>query len=116
RTRVRCIRQKQTLRRRLAVRIWVCVARAGRDAVTPKTCGTFNVHKTYGCLDIVEYDGNGYLARRDAPGVPGIPGDGWQLVSRSGRNCNGWTARSSLNACRKVLLPSVSGPAALASR
>ena len=64
---------------------WVCVARAGRDAVTPKTCGTFNAHKTYARLDVVEFDGSSFVARRDAPGVPGISGDGWQLVSRSGR-------------------------------
>jgi hypothetical protein len=64
---------------------WVCVARAGRDAVTPSVRGTYDAHKTYARLDIVEYDGAGYLARRDAPGVPGIPGEGWQLMSRSGR-------------------------------
>jgi len=64
---------------------WICVARAGRDGSTPSICGTFNAHKTYARLAIVEYDGAGYLARRDAPGVPGIPGDGWQLMSRSGR-------------------------------
>ena len=63
---------------------WLCVARAGHDAVTPKIRGAYDAHKTYACLDIVECDGAGYLARRDAPGVPGIPGDGWQLMSRSG--------------------------------
>jgi hypothetical protein len=64
---------------------WVCVARAGRDALTPKIRGAYDAHKTYAHLDIIECDGAGYLARRDAPGVPGIPGDGWQLMSRSGR-------------------------------
>jgi hypothetical protein len=64
---------------------WVCVARAGRDAVSPSVRGVYDVHKTYKRLDLVEYDGSGYLARRDAPGVPGIPGEGWQLMSRSGR-------------------------------
>src|SRR5262249_37370834 len=63
---------------------WVCVARAGRDGLTPNIRGAFDVYKKYAQLDVVEYDGNGYLARRDAPGVPGIS-DGWQLVSRSGR-------------------------------
>jgi hypothetical protein len=63
---------------------WLCVARAGCDAVTPKIRGAYDVHKTYARLDIVECDGAGYLARRDAPGVPGFPGDGWQLMSRSG--------------------------------
>jgi len=57
---------------------------AGRDAVTPSVRGAYDAHKTYGRLDIIEFDGNGYLARRDAPGVPGM-GDGWQLVSRAGR-------------------------------
>jgi len=64
---------------------WVCVARAGRDAVTPKTCGAFNVHKTYARLDVVEFDGSSFVARRHAPGVPGISGNGWQLLSRAGR-------------------------------
>jgi hypothetical protein len=64
---------------------WVCVARAGCDAVTPSVRGTYDAHKTYARLDIVEYDGTGYLARRDAPGVPGIPGEGWQLLSKPGR-------------------------------
>jgi hypothetical protein len=54
-------------------------------ALTPKIRGAYDAHKTYAHLDIIEYDGAGYLARRDAPGVPGIPGDGWQLMSRSGR-------------------------------
>jgi len=62
---------------------WVCVARAGRDALTPKIRGAYDAHKTYAHLDIIEYDGAGYLAR--LRGVPGIPGDGWQLMSRSGR-------------------------------
>jgi hypothetical protein len=67
---------------------WICVARAGRDGhdgLTPHVRGAYDAHKTYARLNIVEYDGAGYLARRDAPGVPGIPGDGWQLMSRSGR-------------------------------
>src|SRR5262249_8304680 len=64
---------------------WVCVARGGRDGLTPNIRGAFNAHKVYARLDIVEYDGAGYLARRDAPGGPGIPGNGWQLMSRSGR-------------------------------
>src|SRR5262249_8384643 len=55
-----------------------------RDAVSPSVRGAYNVHRTYARLDIVEYEGAGYLARRDTPGVPGI-GDGWQLLSRSGR-------------------------------
>jgi len=63
---------------------WLCVARAGHDALTPKIRGAYDAHKTYARLDIIECDGASYLARRDAPGVPGFPGDGWQLMSRSG--------------------------------
>src|SRR5215831_7535113 len=65
---------------------WVCVARAGRDGcdgLTPNVCGTFDAYKTYARLDVVEYDGASYIARRDAPGI--CPGDGWQILSRSGR-------------------------------
>src|SRR5262249_31779400 len=35
---------------------WICVARAGRDGSTPSICGTFNAHKTYARLAIVEHD------------------------------------------------------------
>src|SRR5262249_47803170 len=63
---------------------WVCVARAGRDAVTPNFRGTFNAHKTYAHFDVIEYDGSSFIARRDDPGVPGIS-DGWQPLSRAGR-------------------------------
>jgi hypothetical protein len=45
--------------------------------------GTFDVYKKYAQLDVVEYEDASYIARRDAPGL--CPGDGWQLVSRSGR-------------------------------
>jgi len=65
---------------------WVCVARAGRDGcdgLTPNVRGTFNVHKTYARLDVVEFDNASYVARRDDPGL--CPGDGWQISSRSGR-------------------------------
>jgi hypothetical protein len=62
---------------------WVCVARAGRDGLTPNIRGAFNVYKKYAQLDVVEYEDASYIARRNNPGV--CPGDGWQLVSRSGR-------------------------------
>jgi len=62
---------------------WICIASAGRDAITPTMRGTFNVYKKYAQLDVVEYDGASYVARRDNPGV--CPGDGWQSLSRSGR-------------------------------
>jgi hypothetical protein len=62
---------------------WVCVARAGRDGLTPNARGAFNVYKKYAQLDVVEYEDASYIARRNNPGI--CPGDGWQLVSRSGR-------------------------------
>src|SRR5262249_42311042 len=61
---------------------WICVARAGRDGTSPSVRGAFNVYKKYAQLDVVEYDGTSYVARRDNPGV--CPGDGWQSLSRSG--------------------------------
>jgi hypothetical protein len=45
--------------------------------------GTYDAHKTYARLDIVEYDNASYIARRDNPGL--CPGGGWQILSRSGR-------------------------------
>ena len=57
--------------------------RAGRDGLTPNTRGAFDVYKKYAQLDVVEYEDASYIARRNNPGV--CPGDGWQLVSRSGR-------------------------------
>jgi hypothetical protein len=65
---------------------WICVARAGRngcDGRTPNVCGRFDAYKTYARLDVVEYDDASYIARRDDPGI--CPGDGWQILSRSGR-------------------------------
>jgi hypothetical protein len=32
---------------------WVCLARAGRDAMTPMVCGTYNACGKYKKLDIV---------------------------------------------------------------
>jgi hypothetical protein len=65
---------------------WICVARAGRDGcdgLTPNVRGTFNAHKTYARLDMVEFDDVSYIARRDSPGI--CPGNGWQIISKSGR-------------------------------
>src|SRR5215475_14638438 len=63
---------------------WICVARAGRDAVTPNVRGTFSVDETYKQLDIVVSDGAGFIAKHDNPGI--CPGEGWQLLSRQGRS------------------------------
>jgi hypothetical protein len=63
---------------------WVCVARAGRDAVTPNIRGTFSVDEDYKMLDIVAIDGASFIAKYDNPGV--CPdSSGWQLLSRQGR-------------------------------
>jgi hypothetical protein len=62
---------------------WVCLARAGRDGLTPTVRGTYNVHDTYKQLDIVALDGAAFIAKKNAPGL--CPGDGWQMISRQGR-------------------------------
>jgi hypothetical protein len=62
---------------------WVCVARGGRDGLSLSLRGAFDVYKKYAQLDVVEYDGAGYVARRDDPGL--CPGDGWQLLASRGR-------------------------------
>jgi hypothetical protein len=36
---------------------WVCVARHGRDAITPTVRGEYDVHESYAALDIVSFDG-----------------------------------------------------------
>jgi hypothetical protein len=63
---------------------WVCVARAGRDAITPKVRGTFSIKETYKQLDIVIFDGAAWIASCDNPAST-IPGDGWQLFSKQGK-------------------------------
>jgi hypothetical protein len=41
---------------------WVCVARAGRDAITPNVRDTFSIDETYKQLDIVVHDGAAWSA------------------------------------------------------
>ena len=62
---------------------WVCVARSGRDAITPNVRGTFSVEETYKQLDIVVCDDGAFIAKHDNPGI--CSGDGWQLLSRQDR-------------------------------
>jgi hypothetical protein len=62
---------------------WICVARAGRDAITPNVRGTYNVHAQYKKLDVIVSDGAAFIASKDDPG--NCPGDGWQMLSRQGR-------------------------------
>jgi hypothetical protein len=64
---------------------WILLARGGRDAIPPCILGAFDAQMAYVRLDVVEYDGNSYVAVRDLdPGT--IPGeDGWQLLARRGQ-------------------------------
>src|SRR5262249_29602078 len=62
---------------------WICVARCGRDAISPTIRGTYNVHETYKQLDIVALDGAAFIANKNAPGL--CPGSDWQMISRQGR-------------------------------
>jgi hypothetical protein len=62
---------------------WLCLARAGRDGLTPTVRGTYDAFAKYKKLDIVAMDGASFIAKRDNPGI--CPGDGWQLMSRQGR-------------------------------
>jgi hypothetical protein len=63
---------------------WICLARAGRDAITPTVRGPFNTTVSYKKLDIVEFDRTSFIAKNDDPGL--CPGDGWQLVAAQGRH------------------------------
>jgi hypothetical protein len=63
---------------------WICVARAGQDAITPAVRGTYDVHEKYQQLDMVAMDGGTFIARKDNPGPCPVSGD-WQLLCRQGR-------------------------------
>jgi hypothetical protein len=65
---------------------WQLLACRGRDAVSPRVCGVFNAHKSYAAFDVVEHDGNSYIAVRDLnPGtIPGEDEGSWQLLARHG--------------------------------
>jgi hypothetical protein len=62
---------------------WICVARHGRDAITPTARGAFDVNECYAQLDIVSFDGAAYIARSDTPGL--CSGDGWEPASKRGK-------------------------------
>ena len=62
---------------------WTCLAAAGRDAVSPRICGTYREDASYGYLNIVALNGSSFIARCDHPGA--CPGDGWQLIASAGR-------------------------------
>jgi len=70
---------------------WACLA-AGGDKGDPGESmiarGTFDPAEEYRRLDVVAYDGGGWLARTDNPGA--IPGPGWQsIATRGGRGRQG---------------------------
>ncbi len=63
---------------------WACIARAGKDGVTPIVRGTYSELQTYGYLDIVMSNGSSYIAMNNKPGLcPSKPG--WQLLSSAGK-------------------------------
>jgi hypothetical protein len=62
---------------------WVCVARHGRDAITPTVRCAYDVHESYAELDIITFDGAAYIARSDNPGL--CPGEGWEPLSKRGQ-------------------------------
>jgi hypothetical protein len=61
---------------------WICLASAGRDAITPTVRGTFDAKKRYEKLEVVTFDKSSFIARHDDPGL--CPGDGWQLLAAHG--------------------------------
>jgi collagen triple helix repeat protein len=62
---------------------WVCVAAAGRDAVSPFVCGTYREGEAYKYLSIVALNGCAFIAKCDNPGP--CPGGEWQLIASAGR-------------------------------
>jgi hypothetical protein len=63
---------------------WVEIARAGRDGVLPRLCGTYDSKNTYERFDIVELSGSSFIARKDDPGE--CPGANWQLLVSAGKD------------------------------
>lgn len=63
---------------------WYCLARAGRDGITPRVRGRFDEKAEYRALDVVALNGGSFIARQDNPGA--CPGDGWQLIASQGKS------------------------------
>jgi hypothetical protein len=64
---------------------WVNVARAGRDGrdgMSLNLRGPYDVDTPYECLDIVEFGGDAFVARRNGPGL--CPGEDWLPLSARG--------------------------------
>jgi hypothetical protein len=62
---------------------WICLALAGRDAITLQVRGTYKPGEQYNNLDVVAMNGASFVARKDNPGP--CPGPGWQLMAAQGK-------------------------------
>jgi hypothetical protein len=62
---------------------WICLALAGRSAVTPQVRGTYKLGEQYKKLDICAMNSSSFIARRDDPGE--CPGPDWQLLVSRGK-------------------------------
>jgi hypothetical protein len=62
---------------------WICLALAGRDAITPQVRGTYKSGEQYNKLDICAMNGSSFIARWDGPGE--CPGPDWQLLASRGK-------------------------------
>jgi hypothetical protein len=62
---------------------WICLAMAGRDAVSPVIRGTYVENAEYAQHHVVALGGSSFIAKCDAPGA--CPGDDWQLIASAGK-------------------------------
>lgn len=65
---------------------WICLARSGRDGMDGasfKVCGTWDVNKQYGALNVVILNGGAFVAKGDHPGP--CPGPDWQIMASQGK-------------------------------
>jgi hypothetical protein len=63
--------------------VWICVTRAGKDAVQVAPKGEWSADAEYGVLNLVSFEGGSYLATRDNPGRPGDD-ESWQAIASRG--------------------------------
>lgn len=65
---------------------WICLARSGRDGMDGasfKVCGTWDINKQYGALNVAILNGGAFVAKKDNPGP--CPGDDWQIMASQGK-------------------------------
>jgi len=55
----------------------------GKDAYPGQACGLHDPAAAYRALDIVSFNGSGWIAKVDNPGE--LPGDGWMLLAQRGK-------------------------------